>query len=241
LVKQEVILAKNRRITTHFKEWQHPTGNLPERVALVALGPSCSEYLNTMVATGPGVVCTDENGNDPRPPDEVWTVNTGMRAYPHDVCFGMDDLRMTEACWPDLAQMVQQSKTPFITSVAYDNYPSNVLTYPLGEVLSVVGPQHAYLNNTVPFILAYAIALGSVKVLQLYGCDYTYPGMAAREEGRGCVEFWIGGMRMAYGIDVRVAQSSSLTDAMTGRPLYGYLFPPKIEVTAKTKKGKKNA
>jgi hypothetical protein len=96
----------------------------------------------------------------------------------------------------------------------------------LEEVLRFVGPSQAYFVNSVPYVIPYALMIG-VKRLVLYGVDYEYPGIDARENGRACCEFWIG-WALAKGMLVQVTESSSLLDARKGRVFYGYLRQPII-------------
>ena len=51
--------------------------------------------------------------------------------------------------------------------------------------------KYAYLNNTVPYAIAFAISQEVSKIC-LYGIDFSYkevPHMA--EAGRACTEFWL--------------------------------------------------
>ena len=56
------------------------------------------------------------------------------------------------------------------------------------EVLQKTG--YAYLNNTVAYALAFAVAY-EVKELHLYGIDFSHKNVHFAESGRGCCEFWL--------------------------------------------------
>mgnify|MGYP003132082774 FL=1 len=82
--------------------------------------------------------------------------------------------------------------------------------------------KYAYLNNTVAYALAYAIAQ-EVKQIYLFGIDFTYRDIAFAEAGRGCCEFWLA-VAMTKGIKISIAHNSSLldTNVKEDQKLYGY-------------------
>lgn len=204
--------------------WTHPTKKSPEKIAILALGPSHQEYMRAMLTTGA----------DPLPFDEVWTVNHGMRAFRADVAFDMHEARyLSDKGNPQHTyhrEMVKAFKGPVLMTVPYKGI-KNCLAYPLQDLINFIGPNNVYLNNTIPYMLAYAHMIG-VKDIGLFGADYHYPGVPAEENGKACTEFWVGFLR-GRGVEVRIASSSTLTDANQERPLYGYKHTPQIKVEDK--------
>jgi len=199
-------------------------GKLPESVAIVAMGPSSANYLLNAV----------NKWDRQKFVDETWAVNAMGGVIGHDRLFQMDDLRIQSRraeLTPDggIAAMmgwIKNHPVPVYTSKLYPEFPSAV-EYPLEWVINHTG--HTYFNNTVPYVVAFAIALRVaggeevIKDLHLYGCDYSYSGGEAhkRERGRACMEYWIA-IALSHGIQVHIAQESSLLDMCEPDALYGY-------------------
>lgn len=189
----------------------------PERVALVALGPSSLGYL----------MMAEQVGDKRRRYDEVWVVNTYASVLKSDLIFHMDDMRIQEIrakADPDgkVAGMLKDFKTndtPIMTSRVYPEYPSSI-EYPLETVLNTI--PYGYFTTTPPYALAYALTIG-VKELSLFGLDYDWPGARAVEGGKSCCEFWCG-VLLASGMNVEMCMGSTLLGAqlpMNDR-YYGY-------------------
>jgi hypothetical protein len=206
---------------------QHPTGNKPQRVALIAAGPSKAEWTDILSATGvegPSV-------------DEVWGINGVGRSIRVDVTFMMDDYAAQRAHLPTKAQWFETAGHPIITSTPRPNCPT-AHAYPLGDVLKLPGALD-YLNHTVPYVIAYAIVLG-VKELLIFGADYVASGAHYDNSGKhnnrpvagrymGCTSFWLG-VAAARGMDIIVGGRSPLldSDVPTLERFYGYLIKPVI-------------
>ena len=94
------------------------------------------------------------------------------------------------------------------------------MEFPLQEVLQKT--KYAYLNNTVAYSFAYAVA-EEVTELHLYGIDFTHKDVAFAEAGRACCEFWLA-IATSKGIKINIAHSSSLLDTNVpdDQKLYGY-------------------
>jgi hypothetical protein len=188
-----------------------PGRELPESVAIVAMGSSAAAYLWEMGRLG-----------TPRAKyDEVWTCNGMGDILRADRIFLMDDLEVqalrapTNVYVAGLLDYAQRSDTPIYTARNVDGYPS-LIEYPLEHVLNTTGS--SYFTNSVPYMLAMAIAVGAKRV-GIYGCDYAY-GANSLEKGRACLEYWCG-LAYASGVDVYVPPSSSLMDGGNATP-YGY-------------------
>lgn len=195
---------------------------VPEHVAIVALGPSANSFFELMKSLGgASAYC-----------DEVWGINAIGDVLRCDRIFHMDDLRIQEARArerPDsnIAAMVQWLKTypgPVYTSVVRDGYPG-LVAFPLQDVLNGRYDTNGgapYFNSTVAYAVAYAVHIG-VKRLSLFGIDYTMANRHQAEKGRACVEFWLG-IAAARGIGITIPDSSSLMDACEKDELrlYGY-------------------
>jgi hypothetical protein len=206
--------------------WQHPTGKVPESVFLVGLGPTKAEYSNYMVSHSAVLR-----------PDEVWTVNTGMRCFDHDVAFIMDDLgHMSSLCWQsNYGNDLANAKKPIITSVKYDQFPSSI-AYPINEVvkafIDVLDEDDFHTHcSSVPYVFAYALYIG-VKTLHVYGVDYDFAGVDRVEDGKDETSFWVGYCR-GKGMNVIIHAKSTLLGSsgrgerrQHGKNFYGYLKPP---------------
>lgn len=191
--------------------------NGPEHITILGLGPSLEEYVNIAKRLGgKHVYC-----------DEVWGINAVAGVIMCDRVFHMDDVRIQEKraqALPEsnIARMLEWLRVhpgPIVTSRAHPDYPG-LVEFPLEDVINNLG--HDYFNSTAAYAVAYAIHLG-VKRISLFGCDYTYPNAHDAEKGRACVEFWLGVAR-ARGINLTIAKTSSLMDALYSRQdrLYGY-------------------
>ncbi|MES0444978.1 MAG: methyltransferase domain-containing protein [Desulfobacterales bacterium] len=196
--------------------WKAMPKAAPKSVSIVAMGKSAATYIRL----------ASNKGGRQRVSDEVWAINSMGNVIKHDLLFHMDDCRVQESRAkrdPDgnVAGMVEwlKSHPRFITSKKYPEY-TGAHEFPLQDVINSVGT--TYLNNTVAYAVAYAIFIG-VQKISLYGADYSYDDLHKAESGRGCVEFLLG-MAAARGIQVEVAQDSTLLDACIPDDLrfYGY-------------------
>jgi hypothetical protein len=203
----------------------HPTGRIPERVALIAAGPSKSEWVDLMAAhafIGPNV-------------DEVWGINTVGRGIRVDLSFIMDDYQSYRGHNDSFTQWFETAGHPIITSIPRTACPTAV-AYPLASVLALPGAR-SYLNHTVAYAVAYAIAIG-VKELLIFGADYVSSdtpyrtnadSRAAAARYMACSAYWIG-YATARGIDVVVCPRSPLLDSDVPevQQFYGYLVKPVV-------------
>lgn len=199
-------------------KWQHPTGKVPDTVMLVAHGPSKGDWIQDRISMNPVLKY-----------DELWTLNAGCDYVANiDLLWYMDDLMEQCQRYPGTAAKLKKVHVPVITTTVYDklDIPGKQYAYPLAEIINHVGGHNDYFINSVPYIIAYAQFIG-VKRLIMAGVDYHFPGLEARENGRGCCEFWIG-WSTAKGMLVQVTQGSTLLNASQGRPFYGYLRQPII-------------
>ena len=193
-------------------------GMVPESVAIVAMGASSRSYL--AMAAG--------FGDRRRLADEVWAINAMASVIHHDRTFHMDDIAI-QATHATLAPdgmvsgffgWLREHDEPIYTSRAYEDYPAT-REYPLEWVINRTGGN--YFNNTVPYAIAFAIALG-VKRLHVYGADYGYDDQPwKREKGRACTEWWLG-LAAGRGVELVVPGDTTLFDAASSKPgeLYGY-------------------
>jgi len=200
----------------------HPTGRVPDRVAIVGGGPSKAEFfaLSNAVA-GPDSFA-----------DEVWAVNTMMRVVRHDVGWMMDDPELFGYGTPvqPFLDWLKTHDRPVFCSIANDAFPV-LIAYPLREVVSALRMDY-FEKSSVPYLIAYAIAIG-VRVLSLWGTDYeAEDGLRpkGREAGRACVEFWCG-VAHGMGMQVLVPSTSPLLgrSATAANRFYGYKSIPDLE------------
>lgn len=190
------------------------------RIAVVALGPSGTDYVRV----------AETAGDKKQLFDEVWAINGFGGVLQCDRTFHMDDVRVQEKRAEggnqkigNMLKMLKQHPGPVYTSRVHPDYPS-LVEYPLEAVINATRCR-PYFNNTVAYAIALAISgVGlpeNVTELSVYGADFTYPNAPTVEKGRGCCEYWIG-IATAKGIDVSVPHSSSLMGACEGTSLYGY-------------------
>ena len=216
--------------------YKHPTDKKPEIVDIVACGPTVRSYLSMRMDYDP--IAPDA--------DEVWTLNKALRSIRADLGFVMDDMVGEARRSERYREALDNLSIPIITSIIDDDvralYPNcHLIPFPLDDVLNSVGIRvmkarssnfttgdvaHAgdvtgyYFHNSIPYMLAYALFIG-VKRVQLFGADYTYPGMAAREDDRANTEYWVGILR-AYGVEVWTTRDTTLLNQPKQPYLYGY-------------------
>lgn len=193
------------------------TAKAPEHVAILALGPSVSSYLEF----------TKRLGGRRKFCDEVWGINAIGNVFQCDRVFHMDDVRIQEiraAARPEgniaaLLPWLKDHPGPVYTSRPHPDYPG-LVPYPLQAVVRDTG--YAYMNSTAAYAVALAIHL-RVKKITLFGMDFTYAHSHHSEKGRACVEFWLG-IAAARGIKISIPQRSSLMDGCEPQRdrLYGY-------------------
>ena len=181
-------------------------------VAIVGLGNSFSEFILARIRSEKF--------------DEIWAINAMSGVIYHDKCFMMDPASRfldTPNAGKQTNIMADRLKVKLnvpIYSCVLDERCPDVIEYPLQEVLQKT--KYAYLNNTVAYALAYAVA-EEVSELHLYGIDFTHKAVNFAEAGRACCEFWLA-IAVAKGIKINIAHSSSLLDTNVSddQKLYGY-------------------
>ena len=192
-------------------------------VAIVALGNSFNEYILAKIRSEKF--------------DEVWTINSMSGVIYHDKCFMMDppsrflDTPNAGKQTNIMTDRLKQKINIPIFSCTLDERCPDVVEYPLQEVINKTG--YAYLNNTVAYAFAYAIAQG-VSDMHIYGVDFTHKDVAFAEAGRACCEFWLA-IAISKGVKIHIAHNSSLLDmnVLDDQKLYGYhrLDDPLVSTT----------
>ena len=181
-------------------------------IAIVALGNSCAEYMMAKIRSEKF--------------DETWAINSVSSVIFHDKMFMKDppsrflDTPNAGKQTDVMSERLTKKLNIPIFSCTLDKRCPDVIEYPLQEVLQKTG--YAYLNNTVAYAIAYAIA-NEVKEIHLYGIDFTHKNVAFAEAGRGCCEFWLA-IAITKGIKISIAYNSSLLDTNVpdDEKLYGY-------------------
>lgn len=200
-----------------------PVPEGPGHVVILGLGPSAEQYMDL----------TKRLGGRKAFADEVWAINALGDIIQCDLVFHMDDVRVQERraeALPqsNIANMVKWLKTtttPVITSRAHPDYPA-LIEFPLEDAINDLG--FAYFNGTGAYACAYAIHKRAKKI-SFFGCDYTYANAHHAEQGRACLEFWIG-FAAARGIELGFADATSLLDTVDEPKdpnelnVYGYDF-----------------
>lgn len=194
----------------------------PRRVAILALGPSIKDYVNES-ARKKGLFRVDE----------TWGVNTSHRSFKCDKIWVMDDLKKVAHNYPDWSNELKLEKTPIITCIQNDDFPSSV-PFPLEEVCNEF--KDDYFSTTVAYMIAYAAYI-RVEELLLFGVDFYYPNAIIVESGSAGVAYWLG-IAKSRGVHYKIPGSSTLLDAnmitVSGDPnkpevkrlLYGYDYNP---------------
>ena len=181
-------------------------------VAIVAMGRSHDQFVMAKTHS--------------QPIDEVWAINAMAGVVFHDRVFMLDpasrflDAEDAGTQTGIMRAVLTQHTGPIYTCELDDRCPG-LVEYPLEEVVNEVGTW--YLNNTVAFAIAFAIA-AKVKQIMVYGVDFSYKGnVHFAEAGRACCEFLLS-KATERGILVGVAQTSSLLDTNlpANEKLYGY-------------------
>jgi len=194
-----------------MSNWQHPTGVVPERVALVSLGVTHQDYVSEWLNHDPSDTVFGR--------DETWTLNRGGLVFKHDLLFVMDYLEGERTKWPRYGQMLWNHDKPIITSQA-ENWPDHVHLFPEYALRSHFGAKHDYYHNSIPWIIAYAVWIG-VKELTLWGCDYTHERSGGHEDNRANAEYWVAIAR-ERGLKILYPETSTLCNAGKNRYWYGY-------------------
>jgi hypothetical protein len=227
-------MAKKKKI-----EQENPNGlfidplmSRPKRVAIVALGVSAQTFIQEYMSTH----------NMRNPYDEVWALNRGLRGYPHDKLFVMDDLRWLERKDKVYAKMLQKHDKPIITCFAYPDYPMSV-EYPLQDVGECI-KDDVFAVNTVAYMVAYAIYIG-VEEFAIFGADFSYPDGSTAESGGQAVAYLLG-MAKERGLRHILPQTTTLLYAnkvivapngRTFRESYGYHRRREMAEADEKKKG----
>lgn len=196
-------------------------GGNPYTVAIVAMGPSRTDYLAECVNKSSRFAVADE----------TWAINAMGGVIQHDRLICMDALpyfakvREENPALVGYGDWLAKHPGPVYSQRKYDGFPGSV-EYPLADVLNACNG-YAYFNNTVAYAVGLALAL-KVRHLKLYGCDFTAGQHADGQTGRACVEYWLA-VCIQRGMRVTIAPSSTLCDQKSGRVLYGYSKPPVIQ------------
>ena len=216
------VARSTRRAASGPKHHEVALKPVPDHVAIIGLGPSCMAFFELVKGLGgASAYC-----------DEVWGINAMGDVLRCDRIFHMDDILVQEARAKErpgsnIAAMVNWLKThpgPVYTSIVRPGYPG-LVAFPLEEVLNADHDHNGgapYFNSTAAYAVAYAVHIG-VKRISLFGIDYTLPNAHKAEQGRACVEFWLG-IAAARGIAITIPEQSSLLDACApeAERLYGY-------------------
>jgi len=183
-----------------------------KRVALLGLGISQIDFVIGL-----------ENGKEW---DEVWGINSVVRAFDCDRMFMMDpasrffDTTDAGKQTSVLKKILPKLKIPIYTCELDKRVPAAV-EYPLQEICDYA--KCSYFNNTVAYALGFAY-YNKLEAIDLFGIDFSYRNdLHFAEAGRACVEFWLCKM-MENDITVGVSPRSTVLDADVppAERLYGY-------------------
>lgn len=205
-------------IERHVKRQRVYLDHKPEKVALVCMGPSATDWMTKTL--------TQEF--DPDHVDEVWTINMATMCFRTDIVFWMDDLVLQEKFKPRLFVALRRWGLPVITPIRYPHVLEHSFDYPIQEVSNIGIPVFGkpYLNNGVAQAIGYAMWKG-VKRLEIYGADFSYPNRDYAESGRACVESWTT-LAAVRGMEIALSSNTSLMDMVKDQGIYGYVDQPTI-------------
>jgi hypothetical protein len=199
-----------------------------KRVAIVGCGPSAVNYMPM----------ADAYGDRSKRYNEVWCINSMGSVLACDRIFHMDDLKVQELrakADPEgkigpMLEFFKRTKLPVITSRAYPDYPTSQ-AFALDDVVSKFGVFH--FTSTPAYAVAQAV-FEEFDEMSLYGMDYTWDNCNLAEEGRACIEFWLG-FAIARGCIPTIAAGSTLmsTNHPVQRRLYGYDSQDLLQIAAK--------
>ncbi len=191
----------------------------PHTVALIGMGPSITDFIAETM--------TQEFLPDFA--DEFWTINMASNMVHSDLVFWLDDLEQQERFKPGLMAVLRRKGVKVLTSTAYPEILPKSYDYPLDEVaaLAIKNFGKPYLNNGVAMAIAYALVRG-VKVMKIYGADFSYPNRDYAESGRACVEAWIAYACAMEKMEIRLCPKTSLFDSVIDKGVYGYATQPTI-------------
>ena len=208
--------------------WHHPTGNRPQVVTLLCLGPSQHDYISAHMDAIPDeqVAFTDE----------TWTLNRGIWVHPHDLLFVMDNITGEAETYPEYGARLWNHSRPIITSDNCGGWPSHVHRYPFLEIqdwlVREIRPSHDdWWHNSVAYIVAYAGFIG-VRELRVWGADYHHHRSGRVEDGHPNVAYWTGVMERA-GLTVKPVSASTLLGANQRDYIYGYRDDPRPAAVAR--------
>jgi hypothetical protein len=195
----------------------------PEKVVFIGMGPSTIDLFSPTL--------TQEFSRD-KWADEVWAVNMAAHLFWHDLVFWMDDLKKQRDFKPDLISELNRRGKPVMTATSYRDVCPTSYDYPIDAIgkISVDIFGKVYLSNSIAMGIAYAIHK-KVKVLKLYGCDFTYPDRNFAEAGRACVEAWATAAITKYDMDIGLCPRTSLFDTVSSKTgVYGFAEQPEVKV-----------
>lgn len=234
----------------------HPTGRQPHTVNLVCLGPTMQTYHTLNNEYTPRVPPADEiwtlnKGLRSVRADMVWIMDDLIGELRKSARYGEDirallaegipvitstvdgdvcrefDVGMTGRCirpYPYNEVLAIVGAHVLANKLGRDGKKFAALT--LGEYRATCDIVGHYFHNSVPYILAYALAIG-VRKLNIFGADYTFPGFDRGEDGRANVEYWCGILR-SCGVEIMTTDDTTLLDMRGGQWLYGYGARPPV-------------
>lgn len=202
--------------------------NLPDSVAIVAMGVSSLDYFQIAA----------RHGGRSAVADEVWTINAMGGILHHDRLFATDSyewlVKQREEEGRKVAtgmlEWIQHHPGPVYTMLPDPKIPGSVVL-PVEAIINDIG--WPYINTSVAWAVAFAIFL-RVKRIALYGCDFTYPNREVAESGRGNVE-WLLGIAGERGIRIELSEHTTLLDSVKPdhERLYGYHEDPVVPINTR--------
>ena len=199
--------------------------NLPDSVAIVAMGISSIDYLQRSARHGGRDIMADE----------VWAINAMGGIIYHDRLFACDtyDLLVHQRdnegrkVATGMLKWIRQHPGPIHTPLPDPQVPGQV-PLPVEAIVNDIG--YPYINTSVAWAIAYAIYL-RVRKIAAYGCDFTYPNRGVAEAGRGNAE-WLLGIAGERGIQIELSEHTTLLDGGKdpSDQLYGFHTDPVVPI-----------
>lgn len=196
-------------------QYQKMLNSRPKHVAIVAMGPSKTEFTNFM----------ENVGSWTRQPDEIWAINHACGWCRSHKVFLMDGFIDFFQGWENYLK--KHIKVPVFLPEAVRGFPQTV-TYPIKEVVNYL--QDNWYENTISYAIAYAY-FTQVELLSMWGCDFAFveqrkdgKELLHIENGHAGVSWWLA-KAPQYNCKLLFPQNTTLCN-LKDRKFYGYTKQP---------------
>lgn len=180
-----------------------------EDIILLGMGASCIQLISDVYE------CKfEEKGKR-----EVWAINHSAFLLRHTVAHNMGDLTdPNRMAGPEhsFIDLYRDHPQPLVTT-RYIKEIKNCYEFPWELIFNTWNDYYFQTGPALTLALAmisadrYERKTGRKPTIRLYGFEYNYPGRTNYEEGRCCLEYWVGRAKQA-GFHILVPDTTSLLD-----------------------------